>query len=58
MKLKCEVCGKEFEATKERPINICRECIGRLRKRGLGPVQLLGRKEVKDLILSIIRKEL
>ncbi len=58
MKLKCEVCGKEFEATKERPINICFECIEKLRKKGLGPVQLLGRKEVKGLILSIIRKGL
>ncbi len=57
MKLKCEVCGKEFEGTKERPINICLECIEELRKRGLGPVQLLGRKEVKDLVLSIIRRE-
>ncbi len=57
MKLKCEVCGKEFEATKERPINICLQCIEKLRKKGLGPVQLLGRKEVKGLILSTIRKE-
>ena len=58
MKLKCEVCGKEFEATKERPINICRECIERLREKGLGPVQLLGRKEIKELVLSIIGREL
>ena len=58
MKLKCEVCRNEFEATKERPINICRECIERLREKGLGPVQLLGRKEVKKLILSIIGKGL
>ncbi len=57
MKLKCEVCGKEFEAMKERPVNICPECIEKLREKGLGPVQLLGRKQVKDLILSIIHKE-
>ena len=57
MKLICEVCSRDFEATKERPINICLECIERLRKKGLGPVQLLGRKEVKQLVLSIIRKE-
>ena len=47
MKLKCEACGKEFEATKERPINICLQCIEKLREKGLGPVQLLGQKEVK-----------
>ena len=58
MKLKCEVCGKEFEATKERPINICLQCIEKLREKGLGPVQLLGRKEVKQLILSIMHKGL
>ena len=57
MKLRCEVCGKEFEATKERPINICCECIEKLREKGLGPVQLLGRKEAKQLILSIMRRE-
>lgn len=57
MKLKCEVCGKEFEATKERPINICLQYIEKLREKGLGPVQLLGRKEVKQLTLSIMRKE-
>jgi len=57
MKLKCEVCGKEFGAAKERPINICRECIEKLREKDLGPVQLLGRKEVKELILSSIRRE-
>ncbi len=56
MKLKCEVCGKEFEATKEQPINICLQYIEKLREKGLGPVQLLGRKEVKQLILSIMRK--
>jgi len=56
MKLKCEVCGKEFEATKERPINIYLQCIEKLREKGLGPVQLLGRKEVKQLILPIIRR--
>jgi len=47
--LKCEVCGKEFEATRERPIGICFECIEKLRKKGLGPVQLLEWKEVKGL---------
>jgi hypothetical protein len=47
----------KFEGTKERPINICRECIEKLREKGLGPVQLLGREEVRDLILSIIRRE-
>lgn len=57
MRLKCEVCGKQFEATKERPISICLECIEELRGKGLGPVQLLGRKEVKELVLLIIRKE-
>jgi len=58
MELKYEVCTKEFEATRERPISICFECIEKLRKKGLGPVQLLGRKEVKGLILPIIRKGL
>jgi len=58
VKLICEVCGREFEATTERPINICLECIEELRKKGLGPVQLLGRKEVKDLVLKIIHKGL
>jgi len=58
MKVRCEVSGKEFEATKERPIYICPEVIEELRRKGLGPVQLLGRKEVKGLIFSIIRKEL
>ena len=57
MELQCEVCGKEFEAAKERPINICVGCIEELCKKGLGPVQLLGRKEVKDLVLQIIRRE-
>jgi DNA-directed RNA polymerase subunit RPC12/RpoP len=57
MKLKCELCGKEFEAGRERPINICPECIEKLRKKGLGPEQLLGRKEVKDLVLRIMRRE-
>jgi len=57
MRLRCEVCGKEFEATKKRPIDICLECIERLRKKGLGPVQLLERKEIKDLILLIMRRE-
>ena len=57
MKVRCEVSGKEFEVTKERPVYICHEVIEELRKKGLGPVQLLGRKEVKDLILRIIRKE-
>jgi len=49
MKLECEVClpgcMDKFEGKKER-------------QKGLGPVQLLGRKEVKGLILSIIRKGL
>lgn len=58
MKLICEVCGKEFEAAKKRPINICLQCIEKLREKGLGPVQLLGHKEVKELILSIIRRRL
>jgi len=57
MRLRCEVSGKEFEAAREHPINICPEVIEELRKKGLGPVQLLGRKEVKQLVLSIIRKE-
>ena len=57
MRLKCEVCGKEFEATRERPISICFECIEELRRKGLGPVQLLGRKEVKELVLKIIHRE-
>ena len=57
MKLKCEFCDREFEASKERAINICPECIEKLREKRLGPVQLLGRKEVKQLILSIMRKE-
>ncbi len=57
MKLRCEVSGKEFEAAKEHPINICPEVIEELRKKGLGPVQLLKRKEVKDLVLRIIRTE-
>ena len=59
--MKCEVglpgCMREVETTKERPIYICSECIEKLRKKGLGPVQLLGRQEVKELILRIIRRE-
>ena len=58
MKLKCEVSGIVFESAKERPIYICPEVIEELRRKGLGPVQLLGRKEVKGSILSIIRKGL
>ena len=57
MKVRCEVSGKEFEATKERPIYICPEVIEELRRKGLGPVQLLGRKEVKELVLTIIHGE-
>jgi len=57
MKMRCEVSGIEFEATKERPIYICSEVIEELRGKGLGPVQLLGRKEVKDLVLKIIHRE-
>ena len=56
MSLNCEFCGRHFEAAKERPINICPECIERLRVKGLGPVQLLGRREVKQLILSIMHR--
>ena len=41
---------------KERLINICPECIEKLPEKGLGPVQLLGRKEVKQLIIPIMRK--
>ena len=57
MKVRSEVSGKEFEATKERPIYICPEVIEELRRKGLGPVQLLGRKEVKELVLKIIHRE-
>jgi len=57
MKLRREASGKEFEATKERPIYICPEVIEELRRKGLGPVQLLGRKEVKELVLKIIHGE-
>ena len=42
MKVRCEVAGIEFEATKERPTYICLQVIEELRKKGLGPVQLLG----------------
>ncbi len=31
MKFKCQVCGKEFETTKKRPVKICPECIDKLR---------------------------
>ena len=55
--MRCEVSGKKFEATKERPIYICPEVIEELRRKGLGPVQLLGRKEVKELVLKIIHRE-
>jgi len=58
MKSKCEVCGIQFDATKERPINLCSECVEKLREKGLGPVQLLGHKEVKPVVLSIMRKGL
>ena len=57
MKLICEVCGKEFKATKKRPINICLQCIEKLREKGLEPVQLLARDKVKKLVLSIIHEE-
>ena len=57
MELRCEVCGRVFEAAKRRPIDICAECIDELEPKGLGPVQLLGRREVKDLVLRIIRRE-
>jgi len=57
MKLRCEVSGIEFEAAREHPINIRPEVIEEPRKKGLGPVQLLKRKKVKDLVLRIIHTE-
>ena len=61
MKFKCEVrlpgCMCDVETTKERPIYICRECIEKVREKGLGPLQLLGREEVKKLVLKIMRRE-
>jgi len=35
MKLKCEICKKEFRAAKERPRNICPKCMGKLREKSL-----------------------
>ena len=48
MKLIGEVCDREFEATKERPINICLECIERLRKKGLGPCSCWDKRKLKS----------
>jgi hypothetical protein len=47
IELECEICGKIFLGTKKRPITICPECAGKLRKIGLGPVQLLEKPRVK-----------
>lgn len=38
----CEECGRKFESGRERTgPKYCKECVERLRKEGLGPVQML-----------------
>jgi hypothetical protein len=49
IELECEVSGLIFQGTKNRPITICPECAGKLRKRGLGPVQQLGKPKMELL---------
>ncbi|MGD0781010.1 MAG: hypothetical protein ABR954_09600 [Dehalococcoidales bacterium] len=56
--LKCEINGVMFKGTKNRPIIICHDCAGKLRKRGLGPVQLLGRPEIKNTVIKIMKNAL
>jgi len=56
-KLKCEICGVEFESSVPRPFSHCERCAIQLRKQGLGPVQLLGRPEVASVVRSIIGRE-
>lgn len=44
--LKCERCGKRFEAKRRRKISHCSGCAGELRKRGAGPVQSMRKESV------------
>ena len=58
-KLKCEIkgCPNEFYSSASRPFNHCEDCAGKLRKQKLGPVQLLRRPEVAQIVRSIIQRE-
>jgi len=38
--LTCEICGEKFEAHARRKVVHCRECAKKLRRKGLGPVQI------------------
>ena len=48
LKLKCERCGKMFEAAHNRQIVHCKECAEYLRKRGEGPIQLKRKREARN----------
>ena len=57
---KCELCYEPFDPGEKAgipPFLFCTECREKLRAQGLGPVQLLARPEVSDLIRSIIKRE-
>jgi len=56
-KLRCEICGGEFDSGAPRPFSHCQRCAEKLREQKLGPVQLLGRPDVAELVRSIVRRE-
>jgi hypothetical protein len=66
IELQCEVCEVNFQGTHKRPITICPECAGQLRKKGFGPVQLLGKPkeqllknhELKNTIIKRMKEAL
>ena len=66
LSLICEDCHKSFEARRRRRIVHCPECAGRLRRRGLGPVQtamksanlICGKPQAKEIAWEQSEKHL
>lgn len=51
----CETCGRKFEAHARRRVVHCRECAEELRRKGLGPVQVIKRRTSASPVSGKIR---
>ncbi len=56
--LTCEICGKNFEAHTHRTVVHCQECAEKLRREGLGPVQIKREFVANHIFGKTIEKEI
>jgi len=56
--LTCEICGEKFEAHAGRKVVHCRKCAEKLRRKGLGPVQIRRKPVVNTVLIRSKAKEI